>query len=92
MGKIIFIPISVISGLIAGSIAGRIFERVWAMFAGEEAPEPGHRETDIPKLVIALLVEGAIFRLMKGFTERATRKGFYTLTGSWPGEERPDPA
>lgn len=92
MGKIIFIPISVIGGLIAGAIASRIFEKVWAMVADEEAPEPGHKETDIPKLVIALLIEGAIFRLMKGIAERGSRKGFYKLTGSWPGEERPDPA
>ena len=90
--KIVFIPMSVAAGLIAGAITTRIFERIWSDFDEEEAPEPGHREINWPKLIVALLVEGAIFRLVKGITERGSRKGVYKLTGAWPGEERPDPA
>jgi hypothetical protein len=43
------------------------------------------------KLGPALLVEGA-FRLVKGMVDHGTRQGFFRLTGSWPGEERPERA
>ena len=39
----------------------------------------------------ALIIEGAIFRLVKGIVDRETRAGFHRLTGTWPGEERPEP-
>lgn len=35
----------------------------------------------------ALLLEGAIFRLVKGMVDRGARVGFASVTGSWPGEE-----
>ena len=39
------------------------------------------------KVVIALLLEGAIVGAVRAITDRATREGFSKLTGSWPGEE-----
>jgi hypothetical protein len=41
---------------------------------------------------VALAIEGALFRLAKGLVDRGTRIGYERMTGSWPGEERPDPA
>jgi hypothetical protein len=89
--KIIFIPIGIITGLIAGQISKKIFDLIWRLFADEEAPEPEHREISWPKLLLALTLEGAIFRAMRGVAERGSRIGFYRLTGSWPGEEEPEP-
>jgi hypothetical protein len=40
-----------------------------------------------PKLVLALLLEGAIFRLVKGMVDRGARVGFASITGRWPGED-----
>ena len=42
--KILFTPVSLGAGLIAGVIAGKIFELVWGLFDDEEAPDPKHRE------------------------------------------------
>lgn len=39
-----------------------------------------------------LVIEGALFRLVKGFTDHGARQGFAKATGSWPGEEEPEPA
>ena len=41
----------------------------------------------IVKLVAALVVEGAIFRLAKGLTDHGTRSAFAKLTGRWPGDD-----
>jgi hypothetical protein len=88
--KFIFTPFSIILGLIAGMIGQKIFEKIWGLVDDQEAPSPQHREFSWPKLITALLVEGAIFRLVKGLTDHGARTGFAKLTGSWPGEERPE--
>lgn len=89
--KLLFTPISVITGLLAGLLGKKIFERLWGLIDEEEPPSPEHRELSGPKLVAALAIEGAIFRLVKGLTEHGIRRAFAKATGSWPGEERPEP-
>ncbi len=90
MGKLAFTPVSIISGLLAGLIASKVFELLWGQFADEEAPAPEHREISWPALILAMLVEGAIFRVTKGVVNRGTRVAFERATGKWPGEEKPD--
>jgi hypothetical protein len=90
MGKVLFTPVSIISGLLAGLIASKLFEFLWGRFANEEAPEPEHREVSWPALLIAMTIEGAIFRLVRGLVNHGTRVAFFRATGSWPGEEKPD--
>lgn len=90
--KLIFIPVSVVTGLIAGVVARKAFERVWSVVDEEEPPAPDHREAPTPKLVLALALEGAIFRVAKGYADHGARRGFAALTGRWPGEERPEKA
>jgi hypothetical protein len=92
MGKLLFIPFSIASGLLAGLLSKKIFDLAWGLIDDEEAPEPEHRDVTWPKLVVALALQGAIFRAMRGLAERGSRVGFYRLTGSWPGEEEPDTA
>jgi len=87
--KLLFTPVSVLAGLLAAFAGKKAFERLWGMIDEEEPPSPTHREVTLPKLTAALLIEGAIFRLVKGLTEHGARRAFATVTGSWPGEERP---
>ncbi len=89
--KFVFTPISLLLGLAAGLVGKKIFEQLWGLVDDEEPPRPEHREFSWPKLIAALLVEGAIFRLVKGLTDHGTRRTFAKATGSWPGEERPEP-
>jgi len=85
--RFLFAPIGIVAGLIAGFAAQKGFERLWAVFAEEEAPEVEDREVSYPKLAVALLIEGAVFRLVKGMVDRGARIGFASLTGAWPGEK-----
>jgi hypothetical protein len=87
--KVIFTPISLILGLIAGLVGQKIFEKVWGLVDKEEPPSPEHKEFSWPKLIAALAVEGAIFRLVKGLTDHGARRTFAKATGTWPGEEEP---
>jgi hypothetical protein len=88
--KVAFIPISILGGLVAGFVGQKVFERLWAMFDDEEPPDAQHREVAMVKLIAALLLEGAIFRLVRGLFDHSARRGFARLTGTWPGEEAPD--
>jgi hypothetical protein len=89
--KFVFTPVSILLGLLAGSIGKKIFEKLWGLVDDEEPPRSEHREFSWPKLIAALVFEGAIFRLVKGLTDQGARRSFAKMTGSWPGEEEPQP-
>jgi hypothetical protein len=89
--KFVFLPISIAGGVLAGLIAKKLFEQLWGFVDDQEPPDAKHREVDYGKLAAALLLEGAIFRLARGFLDHGARRGFHRLTGSWPGEEAPEP-
>lgn len=89
--KLVFTPVSIGVGLIAGVVAKKIFNQIWGLFDDEEPPDSKHRDIDWPKLIIAAAIQGAIFRAMKEATDHASRRAFARTTGKWPGEERPEP-
>jgi hypothetical protein len=90
--KLAFIPISILGGLLAGLIGQKVFDAIWGKVDEQEPPHPDHREISLAKLAIALAIEGAIFRLVKGLFDHAARRGFARMTGTWPGEEAPEKA
>ena len=92
MTKLLFIPFSVIGGMIAGALSKKTFEAVWGVFDDQEAPEPKHRDVSLVKLISALVLQGAIFRAIRGLFDHGSRQAFQRLTGSWPGEEQPEQA
>ena len=85
--KILFAPIGILAGLAAGFAAQKGFERIWAAIDDEDPPEVEDRAVSYPKLLAALVLEGAIFRLVKGMVDRGARVGFASTTGFWPGED-----
>ena len=89
--KFLFIPFSIGGGLVAGMVGKKIFEAVWGAIDDEEPPEPEHRYIPVGKLAIALALEGALFRMVRGLFDHYSRRGFLQLTGSWPGDEEPEP-
>jgi len=88
--KLAFTPIGILSGLLAGFIAKFTFEWIWGRIDEEEPPEPEHREISVGKLVLALVIEGAIFRAVRGLVDHGARRGFARWAGEWPGDERPE--
>jgi hypothetical protein len=88
---LVFRPVGILIGILAGIIGSKIFERVWRLIDDQDAPDPNYREIAIGKLAVALLIEGAIFGVLRGLADHGARHGFARLTGEWPGQERPDP-
>ncbi len=89
--KLLFLPISIVGGIVAGLLGKKLFEQLWGVIDDEEPPEAKHREITYGKLAAALLLEGAIFRLVRGLFDHGARQGFARMTGAWPGEEAPEP-
>ena len=89
--KFLFLPFSILTGILAGLIGRKLFDQVWGIFDEEEPPDSKHLEISWPKLLLAGALQGAIFRAVKEATDHASRRAFYRTTGTWPGEKHPDP-
>jgi Protein of unknown function (DUF4235) len=91
MAKLLFIPVSLVGGLLAGVVSRKAFDQIWGLIDEDEPPEGKHREIDWRKLLLAAAIQGAIFRAVKEIADHYSRRAFARTTGSWPGEERPEP-
>jgi hypothetical protein len=85
--KILFAPLGIGAGLLGGFAAQKAFDRIWAAIDDEDPPEPDQRGAPVLKLITALALQGAVFRIVKGLTDRGARSGFTAVTGRWPGED-----
>jgi hypothetical protein len=88
--KLLFIPFSVVGGLISGFLAKKLFEQLWGVVDDEEPPKPEHRQVPLGKVVAAAALEGAIFKGTRAAIDHKSRQAFANATGTWPGEQRPD--
>jgi hypothetical protein len=88
--KLLFLPFRITAGLAAGFLSKKLFDRAWSRVAGEEAPGSKHRDISPFRLAVALMLEGAVFRVARGMTDHAARRAFHTVTGRWPGEVAPE--
>jgi hypothetical protein len=90
VSKLIFLPMRLFAGLLSGIVGKKLFERLWAAIDAQEPPQPEYRRIDIRKLILALAIEGGLFRVLRGLADHGSRSAFARLTGSWPGEEAPE--
>jgi hypothetical protein len=90
MTRILFAPLGIAAGIVAGLIGKTLFEYLWGRIDDQEAPEPSHLQTSWPKVLLAAGLEGAIFRATRAATDRGARTAFYRATRHWPGEVERD--
>jgi TRAP-type C4-dicarboxylate transport system permease large subunit len=85
MGKLLYRPVSLVSGVAGGLLAGVLFKQVWRIVAGEdEAPEATDEKRGWDEVLTAAALQGAIFALVKAAITRGGARGVRRLTGSWP--------
>ena len=89
--KFLFLPVSIGGGFVAGMVGKKIFEQIWGLIDEEEPPDSEHLRVSLPTLAAALALEGAIFRMTRGLFDHGSRRAFMRATGTWPGEEEPEP-
>jgi Protein of unknown function (DUF4235) len=85
--RLAYRPVGLLSGLVAGAIASVLFRQVWKRISDEEdAPAP--LESDYPwrEILLAAVIQGAIFAGVRALVQRGGAKGVQRLTGVWPGD------
>ena len=89
--KLLYKPIGIILGIIAGLLGRKAFDFVWTKIDDEEPPEPTTEETSWRRVLAAAAVQGVIFRTTRVAVDRYGAIAWRYVTGTWPGEKRPDP-
>lgn len=92
MSKLLFRPVAIVSGLLAGIIGRRTFALLWRAVDDQEPPQPENRRASLGKLTLALSLQGAVFSVVKGLVDHVSRQGFARFTGRWPGEQEEEGA
>jgi hypothetical protein len=87
--KILYRPLGLASSVVAGVIAGQVFKQVWKHATpGDQADAPKALESEykLQEVLVAALVQGAIFAAVKALVNRGGAKAFERWTGEWPGD------
>ena len=85
--KLAYRPVGLVTSLVAGAIASAVFKQVWKRVSDrEDAPDAMQSEYGIGQILLAAVLQGAIFAAVKALIDRGGAKGFQRLTGSWPGD------
>lgn len=87
--KILYRPWGLVASLLGGLIAGQIFQQVWKRLdpdSPDDPPTPLQSEFNLPKILVAAAVQGAIFTVVRALINRGGARLFERWTGEWPGD------
>jgi len=85
MSRILFAPFSILGSLIAGFVARKAFNGIWSAIDDEEPPEAGEEREPLTRVLLATVLQAAVFAATRALFDRHARRAFRSLTGSWPG-------
>ena len=88
--KAIYKPIGLVMGIISALLSKRIFNFLWEKIDDEDPPKGTTQEATWVKIVGAAAMQGIVFKTTRVVVDRYGAMGWNYLTGSWPGEKRPD--
>lgn len=86
--KILYRPVGVVSSVIGGLVASLLFKQVWKRVSptdGDDPPGPLQSEYPFKEILLAAVLQGAIYAVVKAVIQRQGAKGFQRATGEWPG-------
>jgi hypothetical protein len=89
--KLLYRPLGIVLGILAGFLAKSVFNFVWSRIDDEEAPKATIEGQTWTKVLLAAAIQGVVFQTVRAAVNRAGAEGFQWLTGVWPGEKQPDP-
>lgn len=88
--KILYRPVGIVSSMVGGLIASMLFKQVWkraspSTNAEGDVPGPLQSEYPLKEILLASLLQGAIYSVVKAIIDRQGAKAFERATGEWPG-------
>lgn len=89
LAKILYRPWGLVASLLGGLVAGQIFQQAWKRLdpdSSEDPPKPLESEYRLRKILIAAVIQGAIFAAVRALIDRGGARAFERWTGEWPGD------
>jgi Protein of unknown function (DUF4235) len=88
--KLLYKPIGLVLGILSGLVGRKIFDFVWTKIDDEDPPKGTTQLAPWGKILAAAALQGMIFKSTRVVVDRYAAVSWNYLTGSWPGEKRPD--
>ncbi|MGI5290948.1 DUF4235 domain-containing protein [Nonomuraea polychroma] len=86
---LLYKPLSLLFSVLGGLIAGALFKQVWKLAARQdEAPDADDQNYTWRQVLVAAMLQGAIFGLVKAAVQRAGATSLRKTTGRRPGDDR----
>lgn len=86
--KILYRPVGIVSSVVGGILASLLFKQVWKRISptdGDHPPDPLQSDYPFKEILLAAVLQGAIYAGVKAVIQRQSAKGFERATGEWPG-------
>ncbi|WP_407342133.1 DUF4235 domain-containing protein [Pengzhenrongella phosphoraccumulans] len=86
--KVLYRPVGMVSSIVGGLLASMIFRKIWQRTTpGDQSAPPTALTTEYPvqQILLAAVVQGALYSLVKTIIDRAGARVFQRWTGEWPG-------
>lgn len=85
--NLLYKPLGLLISVLGGILASAVFNKLWTAATGQdEAPEATSAEHSTKQVLLAALIQGAIFGVVKAAVDRAGAKSFKEVTGTDPGK------
>ncbi|MBT2392013.1 MULTISPECIES: DUF4235 domain-containing protein [Streptomyces] len=84
--KVAYKPVGFALGAVSGAVAGAAFKQVWKVIGhDDDAPDATDQDRSWREVLIAAMLQGAIFAVVKAAVDRGGATAVHRLTGTWPG-------
>ncbi|GAA0200344.1 DUF4235 domain-containing protein [Cytobacillus oceanisediminis] len=88
--KVLYRPVGLVSSILGGLFASMIFKQVWKRVspstdASGDVPGPLQSEYPFKEIMLAAVLQGAIYAAVKAVIDRQGARTFEKVTGEWPG-------
>jgi hypothetical protein len=86
--KILYRPVGMITSMLGGYLASMLFRQVWEHVRRGDHPHPPaplESDYDLKEIVLAAVLQGAIFAGVRAVIDRQGARAFQRATGEWPG-------
>ncbi|WP_083407414.1 DUF4235 domain-containing protein [Mycolicibacterium rutilum] len=83
--KAMYKPLSIVSSVVGGLIAGKIFTEIWQRVnPSDEEPDPKDLSRSTREVMIAAALQGLLIGVVRAALARGQAKGFHALTNENP--------
>lgn len=91
MVKLLYKPIAIALGVLAGSLAGKLVTAIWTKVDDSNVPpDPDQKEASWGLVLAGAALQGVVYSVVKASVKRGGAQGVEKATGTWPGKTADD--